>query len=141
MNRNGARKLLITTMGMVIAGGLYAGCSSGGSSASTTSSSDSSSSSASAAPATQPIPPDSIFAKIKMGEERDQVYATIGQPTSFNTYQTGKAFIPFHYGGGDDARLAAHYKGVGVITFSNDSAYTSGWSVEDIHYDPSEPGY
>jgi hypothetical protein len=124
---------------MLVAAGLYAGCSSGGSSSS--SSSDTGSSSASAAPATQPIPPDSIFAKVKMGEERDQVYATIGSPTTFNTYQTGKAFIPFHYGGGDDMRMSAHYKGVGIITFANDSAYTSGWSVEDIHYDPSEPGY
>ena len=35
---------------------------------------------------------------------------------------TGKAFIPFHYSGGDDMRMAAHYKGVGVITFGNDSS-------------------
>ena len=141
MNHNGVRNLLITAVGMLLATGLYAGCSSGGSSSSSSSDNSSSSSTAAAAPSTQPIPPDSIFAKVKMGEERDQVYATIGQPTSFNTYQTGKAFIPFHYGGGDDVRMSAHYKGVGVITFANDSAYTSGWSVEDIHYDPSEPGY
>jgi hypothetical protein len=76
-----------------------------------------------------------------MGEESNEVFATIGQPTSTNHYQTGKAFIPFHYGGGDDMRMAAHYKGVGVITFGNDSAYTSGYSVVDISYDPNEPGY
>jgi hypothetical protein len=77
-----------------------------------------------------------------MGEERDEVFRDIGQPTSMGApYQTGKAWIPFHYGGGDDMRMAAHYKGVGIITFGNDSAYTSGYSVVDVTYDPSDPGY
>jgi hypothetical protein len=139
MNGNGVRNLLKGALGALISLGLYTGCGSSDSSSSATTSP--SSDTASAGPATQPIPPDSIFAKVKMGEERDQVYAEIGQPTSSNTYQTGKAFIPFHYGGGDDVRMAAHYKGVGIITFANDSAYTSGWSVENIAYDPNEPGY
>jgi hypothetical protein len=116
----------------------FGGCGSNSSS----SSSDNSSSTASAASTEPAIPPDSIFAKVKVGEERDQVFATIGQPNTLsNPYQTGKAFIPFHYGGGDDMRVAAHYKGVGVITFGNDSSFTSGYSVVDIHYDPNEPGY
>lgn len=139
MNGIGTRNFLIAAVGTLISLGVYAGCSSGGGGSS--SSSDSSSSTASAAPATQPIPPDSIFAKVHMGEEQTEVYAAIGQPTSTNSYQTGKAFIPFHYGGGDDVRQAAHYKGVGIITFGNDSAYTSGYSVVNITYDPNEPGY
>ena len=129
-------KYLITAASLVSAMILFGGCSSNSSSSggSTTQVSD--------AATTEPsIPSDSIFAKVKKGEERDQVFAEIGQPTSMNTYQTGKAFIPFHYGGGDDVRMQAHYKGVGYIVFSNDSSWTSGWSVIDIHYDPSESGY
>jgi hypothetical protein len=119
--------------------GLFAGCHSGGGDSTTQASSDNS---VPPSAATRPIPPDSIFAKVKMGEERDAVYAEIGQPTSTGSpYQTGKAFIPFHYGGGDDMRFQAHYKGVGQITFGNDSSYTSGWSVDDVTYDPSDPGY
>jgi hypothetical protein len=114
----------------------------GGCGSSNNSSSDNSSSTASAASTEPAIPPDSIFAKVKVGEERDQVFATIGQPNNVNSYITGKNFIPFHeFSGGDERRLAAHYKGVGVITFGNDSSYTSGYSVVDIHYDPNEPGY
>jgi hypothetical protein len=128
-------KLFVSSIALLATLSFFAGCHS---------SDDSSSGSTTTVspPTTEAaIPPDSIFAKVKMGEERDQVFATIGQPNSVNSYQTGKAFIPFHYGGGDDVRMAAHYKGVGVITFGNDSAYTSGYSVVDIHYDPSEPGY
>jgi len=96
---------------------------------------------AAAAPTTRPIPPDSIFAKVKNGEEQGQVYATIGQPTSVETYQTGKAWIPFHFSGSDDVRQRAHYKGVGTITFANDSAYSGGYSVISVDYDPNEKGY
>jgi hypothetical protein len=89
----------------------------------------------------RPIPPDSILAKIKVGMSQEEVFAKIGHPTSMDSYQTGKAFIPYHYSGSDDVRMGAHYKGVGLITFGNDSAYTSGYSVVDITYDPNEPGY
>jgi hypothetical protein len=99
----------------------------------------------SAAPTTQavarPIPPDSILAKIKVGMSQEEVFAKIGQPTSMDHYQTGKAFIPYHYSGSDDVRMGAHYKGIGLVTFGNDSAYTSGYSVVDITYDPNDPGY
>ena len=113
----------------------FAGCHSSGSSDSSTASAT--------PPATEPaVPADSIFAKVTMGEERDKVFAEIGQPNSVGAYVTGKAFIPFHeWSGGDERRLIAHYKGVGYILFGNDSAYTSGYSVVDIHYDPSDTGY
>jgi hypothetical protein len=129
-------KLFVSSLALLATLVFFAGCGS------SSSSSSDNSTQVSAATTEPAIPPDSIFAKVKVGEERDQVFATIGQPNSLSgPYQTGKAFIPFHYGGGDDMRMAAHYKGVGVITFGNDSAYTSGYSVVDIHYDPNEPGY
>jgi len=120
--------------------GVLIGCSSSGSS---TDSSSSSSSSSTPAPTTQPaipIPPDSPFAKVKVGEDLQQVYADIGRPTSEYSYITGKSFIPFHFSGSDDHRMDAHYKGLGVITFSNDSAYSSGMSVMEVDYNPKESG-
>ena len=92
-------------------------------------------------PAKRPIPSDSPFAKIKEGMGFQEVYATIGPPTSEDRYITGKAFIPFHSWAGDNHRMTAHYKGIGTITFSNNSAFTSGMSVMSIDYDPAEPGF
>jgi hypothetical protein len=123
---------LLATIAIVSLGGFFAGCGSSGSSSSSTATTQAFST---------PIPADSIFAKVRMGEERDEVFAAIGQPTSMGAYVTGKAFIPFHYSGSDDHRLVAHYKGVGVIYFGNDSAYTTGYSVVDMTYDPNDPGY
>jgi hypothetical protein len=87
-----------------------------------------------------PIPADSPFAKIKEGMSSQEVVATIGPPTTSGGYQTGKAWIPFHYGG-DNYRVDAHYKGIGWITYSSDSTFTSGMSVIEIHYDPTDPGF
>jgi len=89
----------------------------------------------------KPIPPDSIFAKVKVGMSEDEVIATIGAPTTLDTYQTGKAFIPFHFSGSDDVRQCGHYKGVGTITYSLNSTYGSSYSVLSIDYDPTEPGF
>lgn len=126
---------LLGSIAFICLAGFFIGCHHG-------SSDDTASTTQPAAqPAALPIPPDSIFARVKMGEERDQVFAEIGQPTSMSSYITGKAWIPYHFSGSDEHRLAAHYKGVGIITFGNDSAYTSGYSVVDIEYDPNEPGY
>jgi outer membrane protein assembly factor BamE (lipoprotein component of BamABCDE complex) len=92
-------------------------------------------------PAKIPIPPDSPFAKIKVGMSEGQVASILGQPTSEGAYATGKNFIPFHFSGSDNVRKAMHYKGMGIIVVSNDSAYSSGYSVSDIEYDPNEQGY
>ena len=89
---------------------------------------------------TRPIPPESPFAKLKIGMGSDEVFATIGPPTSQGDYQTGKAFIPFHFGG-DNYRMIARYKGQGTIIFSQDSAFASSMSTIEINYDPDEPGF
>ncbi len=124
---------LFAAVGLV----LLIGC---GSSSPSTEPSSSDSADATTKPAI-PIPPDSPFAKVKIGEDMQEVYADIGRPTSENHYITGKSFIPFHFSGSDDHRMAAHYKGQGIITFSNDSAYTSGMSVIEVDYDPKETGF
>ena len=133
-------KRSLASLFVIIALGSFIGCSSSGSSDTTSSSSSSSSTPAATQPAI-PIPPDSPFARVKIGEDMQQVYADIGRPTSENHYMTGKSFIPFHFSGSDDHRMAARYKGIGTITFSNDSAYSSGMSVISVDYDPKETGY
>jgi hypothetical protein len=100
---------------------------------------------AAAAPDTQPsipIPPGSPFARLRMEESMDEVYATIGPPTSTTANPTGKAFIPFYRRfGGDTYHLQALYKGIGTVTFGGNGRYSSGMYVRDITYDPSESGY
>jgi hypothetical protein len=128
------RRLLIAAV--LLPASLSIGCSSSNSS---TASSTTAPAAAPAAPAV-PIPADSPFAKVKTGMSMEQVTATIGAPTSQRFYQTGKAWIPFHYGG-DNTRQAAYYKGQGVITYSQDSAFSSGYSVYEVDYDPTEQGY
>src|SRR6185312_7362719 len=61
-------------------------------------------------PAKIPIPADSPLAKVKEGMSPEEVRSLIGQPTSEGAYATGKAFIPFHYGG-DNSRRIFRYKG------------------------------
>jgi hypothetical protein len=92
-------------------------------------------------PAPQPIPPESPFAKVHVGEEMNEVYAAIGAPDSVKTKEFNLAWVPLRYSGNDDVRELAHYKSVGRITFSNDVNATSGFSVQSIDYDRSEPGY
>lgn len=116
---------------------LFVGCHSSGSD---NGSSTQASSSAPPSATTRPIPPDSIFARVKMDEDKNAVFADIGQPTStYGPYPSGKSWIPFH-SSSDNVRLAAHYKGVGVVTFGNESSAPSGFSVVDVYYDPNDPG-
>src|SRR5579871_5780266 len=82
-------------------------------------------------PAKVPIPADSPLAKIKDGMSPEEVSSLIGPPTSQGAYATGKAFIPFHYGG-DNSRRIFRYKGMGTIIFSQNSSFTSGYSVMEV---------
>ena len=91
-------------------------------------------------PAKVPIPSDSPLAKIKEGMSPEEVTSLIGQPTSRGAYVTGKAFIPFHYGG-DNSRQIFRYKGMGTIIFSQNSSFSSGYSVMEVNYDPNERGF
>jgi hypothetical protein len=87
------------------------------------------------------IPPESPFAKVKIGMGMDEVYATIGPPTSSpTTYITPKNHVPAYFGP-DTSRTTAHYKGVGSITFSTDNPFSSAASVRFIDYNPQDLGY
>lgn len=90
------------------------------------------------APATGDYHPITI---VKAGMTRQEVMDLVGPPTATHSYQTGKAFNPFNFRGGDMVREEALYKGQGRIVFSNSSRYSSGWQVQEVRLDPNESGY
>ncbi|NND68494.1 MAG: hypothetical protein HKN19_12980 [Halioglobus sp.] len=105
-------------------------------------SSSASSSSAAAAPAAAPASTGrgAGLESIKVGMSMQEVYGLVGQPTATTTHQTGKAWIPFNYGGKDLARTHLLYKGKGRVICSHD-AYSSVSRVQEVVIDPEETGY
>ncbi len=103
----------------------------------TTENSESTAAAAEAPAAAVPIPADSPFAKIKMGMGMDEVYALIGQPSDTGHHITGKAFIPYYYGG-DTQRTEAIYKGLGTIVFSPNNHWTQHMGVIEVNYNPNQ---
>ncbi|MBU3068486.1 hypothetical protein KOI40_01580 [Aestuariicella sp. G3-2] len=75
------------------------------------------------------------------GMGMSEVYALIGTPTSTYTHQTGKAWIPFNFKGGDLARTVALYQGQGRVVFSNTNRYSGQMVVLEVIVDPNESGY
>lgn len=75
------------------------------------------------------------------GMSMSEVYALVGAPTSTYTHQTGKAWIPFNYKGGDLARHVSLYAGQGRVIFSNTDRYTGNMVVMDVIIDANETGY
>lgn len=94
-----------------------------------------------AGPAPMPNAHYKPISVVKAGMSSQEVEALCGPPTSSHDYQTGKAWIPFNFKGSDNYRVVFHYKGQGVITFSNTSAYTSGLRVKSVKLNPADPGY
>lgn len=103
-----------------------------------------SSSSASSKPAPAKAAPSSSGKSgldvIVVGMSMQEVYDLVGQPTATSTHQTGKAWIPFNYGGKDLARTHLLYKGQGRVVCSHD-AYSSSSRVLEVILDPEETGY
>jgi len=86
------------------------------------------------------FPPDSAFAKIRLGMAQGQIHEILGQPNDTKYYQTGKAWIPFYFGQ-DTMRADEFYKGVGVLTFTGAGIGGVHWKLFRAVYDPSEDGY
>lgn len=78
---------------------------------------------------------------VKVGMSRQEVMALAGPPSGTRHYQTGKAFIPFNYKGGDLMREEALYKGQGRVVMSNSNRYSNDWEVMEVVLDSSESGY
>jgi hypothetical protein len=85
--------------------------------------------------------PNSKFPQLQIGMSMRQATDIAGPPTDQGAYITGKAFIPFYFGG-DRHRFELVYKGQGRLIFAGGGFgdFTSGnliWSINSA----SEPGY
>lgn len=85
--------------------------------------------------------PGSKFAKIKPGMYSKEVTDLIGQPNDQKMYQTGKAWIPFHFGS-DNYRVEYLYKGDGELTFSGGGIGNEGsLKLIKVTVNTQESGY
>ncbi len=84
--------------------------------------------------------PGSKFSRVQIGMPLRQVTDTIGEPTDTAAHITGKAFIPFYFGG-DSALFEAFYKGEGQLSFASDTIGNSAQKLVRIIVDPNEQGY
>jgi hypothetical protein len=94
----------------------------------------------SVAQAQQAIPADSPLAKIHEGMSKAEMLSLLGPPTDQDTSVTGKAFIPFYFGG-DATATRMHYKGLGRVYVSGHGMFGGGEKVLKIEYDPQESGF
>jgi len=86
---------------------------------------------------------NSKFKSLQIGMSMRQATDITGQPTDQGAYITGKAFIPFYFGG-DKHRFELAYKGQGRLIFAGDSAWNgmgSTGSLIKIIHDPKDSGY
>ena len=88
----------------------------------------------------QSIPADSPLAKIREGMSKAEMFSLLGPPTDQDTSVTGKAFIPFYFGG-DAIATCMHYKDLGRVYVSGHGTFGGGEKVLKIEYDPQEPGF
>ncbi len=84
---------------------------------------------------------NSKFTKVKIGMSMKEVTYLIGQPTDQGAYVTGKAFIPFYFGG-DRYRHELAYKGQGRLVFAGGSVGnpSAGRLIRIVH-NAKESGY
>jgi hypothetical protein len=85
--------------------------------------------------------PKSKFARLKIGMSMKEATDIAGQPTDQGAYMTGKAWIPFYFGG-DKHRYELTYKGHGRLIFAGGGMgdFTSGHLIWIIH-SANETGY
>jgi hypothetical protein len=83
----------------------------------------------------------SQFTKLQIGMSLKEVSDTIGQHTDRGAYVTGKAWIPFYFGG-DRHRIEYVYKNQGRLIFAGGSMGDwSGGNLIWIIHNPNEAGY
>ncbi|MDX1648298.1 MAG: hypothetical protein R3263_00455 [Myxococcota bacterium] len=124
------RLRLLVILAALLAMGLSA-CASGGSS--------DAASSKDQAPRGVAPPAGHAMARVDEGMTPSEVREILGAPTSEQTYQTGKAWIPFYYGS-DTHRTDWKYAGQGRIVFGH-NRWSGSTKVIRIDYDPSEDGH
>ena len=84
---------------------------------------------------------NSKFKQLQIGMSAKQVTDLIGQPTDQGAYITGKAFIPFYFGG-DRHRQEFAYKGQGRLVFAGGGmGDLTGLRLIRIVFNPNDTGY
>jgi hypothetical protein len=86
------------------------------------------------------IHPGSKFSRVQIGMGATEVESIIGAPTDTASHITGKAFIPFYFGG-DTSQTEKFYRGEGQLTYSPQSIGSSLLVLTGITVDPSERGF
>jgi hypothetical protein len=84
--------------------------------------------------------PGSKFSRVTIGMPIREVEDLIGQPNDVAGHITGKAFIPFYFGG-DTSMTEAFYKGEGQLSYVPANFGSSAMRLERIIVDPNEAGY
>lgn len=125
---------MIASLGMLLLLGVNGCASSGGAgdSGSTSSSSSSSSSASMSVPASSPL------AKVKSGMTEVQVRKLLGDASNSRSYMTGKAWIPFYFGG-DTHRTEWIYPNVGRVVFTR-NRWSGSLTVVNLIHNPNEAG-
>jgi hypothetical protein len=83
--------------------------------------------------------PGAKFTQLEIGMPMKQVTDLVGQPNDQGAYVTGKAFIPFFFGG-DKYRYEMAYKNQGRLVFAGDNMGTNGHLIWII-YNKTDSGY
>ena len=84
--------------------------------------------------------PGSKFTELQIGMPMKQARDIVGvEPTDEGAYVTGKAFIPFYFGG-DKHRYELAYKGMGRLVFAGKEMGTGGNLIWIIH-NKDDSGY
>lgn len=85
--------------------------------------------------------PKSKFAKLEIGMSMREAMDIAGQPTDQGAYITGKAFIPFYFGG-DRHRYELTYKGQGRLVFAGENfGNMGGGNLIWIIHSATDSGY
>lgn len=122
--------LTIATLGAALG---LAGCASSGSEDAAPEGGASAESTGSAEAAKPPA--SSPLSKVEIGMNDTDVRNVLGNPDRANAYVTGKAWIPFYFGG-DTTRTDWIYSGQGRVVFSRNQ-WSGALRVIRVDYDPS----
>lgn len=71
------------------------------------------------------VPPNSRFAKLRIGMTMAEVNALIKAPDDLKRHETGKRWIPFYFGN-DAQRLQVYYEGEGCLTYTGGNVFGGG---------------
>ena len=130
MMKRGSRWLVLLGLGVLLVAGVQGCASSGGG--------NEAEGSTTAAEARTPIPESSPLNQIEIGMTEIEVRKLMGEPDASRSYMTGKAFIPFYFGG-DVMRMDWVYANQGRVIFTR-NRWSGSTSVIDMLYDPNEAG-